>query len=101
MLRTRREAISRKKYLNEQGFRILDALDQVARRLHAKPAQVALPWLMARLTVTAPIQRNKPAAVKRADQRDQAPIGRSISEVFESSKRPAKSRSVSSERESP
>ena len=44
-----------KKYLNERGFRILDALDQVARQLHAKPAQIALAWLLARPTVTASI----------------------------------------------
>ena len=44
-----------KKYLNERGFRILDALDQVAKRLHATPSQVALAWLIARRTVTAPI----------------------------------------------
>ena len=44
-----------KKYLNERGFRILDALDQVAKRTHATPAQAALAWLMARRTVTAPI----------------------------------------------
>jgi aryl-alcohol dehydrogenase-like predicted oxidoreductase len=44
-----------KKYLNERGFMILDALDQVSKRLHATPAQVALGWLMARRTVTAPI----------------------------------------------
>jgi aryl-alcohol dehydrogenase-like predicted oxidoreductase len=44
-----------KKYLNDRGFRILGALDQVAKGLHAKPAQVALAWLMARPTVTAPI----------------------------------------------
>ena len=31
-----------KKYLNERGFRILDALDKVAKRLHATPAQIAL-----------------------------------------------------------
>ena len=42
-----------KKYLNERGFRILNALDQVAKRLHATPAQVALAWLSARRTVTA------------------------------------------------
>ena len=41
-----------KKYLNERGFGIVDALNQVAKRLHAMPAQVALAWLMARLTVT-------------------------------------------------
>ena len=44
-----------KKYLNDRGFRILDALDQVAKQLHSTPAQVALAWLIARPTVTAPI----------------------------------------------
>ena len=44
-----------KKYLNDRGFRILDALDQVAKPLHATPVQVTLAWLMARPTVTAPI----------------------------------------------
>ena len=44
-----------KKYLNERGFRILDALDQAARQANATPAQVALAWLIARPSVTAPI----------------------------------------------
>lgn len=44
-----------KKYLNDRGFRILQALDQVAERHHAKPSQVALAWLMARPSITAPI----------------------------------------------
>jgi aryl-alcohol dehydrogenase-like predicted oxidoreductase len=49
-----------KKYLNDRGLRILQALDQVAQRhqagLHqAVPAQVALAWLMARPSITAPI----------------------------------------------
>jgi aryl-alcohol dehydrogenase-like predicted oxidoreductase len=44
-----------KKYLNDRGFRILQALDQVAERYQAKPAQVALAWLMARPSITAPI----------------------------------------------
>lgn len=44
-----------KKYLNERGFRIIEALDQVGKELHAAPAQVALAWLIARPTVTAPI----------------------------------------------
>src|SRR5579872_7264164 len=44
-----------KKYLNERGFRILAALDQVAQNLHATPGKVALAWLMARPGVTAPI----------------------------------------------
>ena len=44
-----------KKYLNKRGFRILDALDQVAGQLKATPARVALAWLIARPSVTAPI----------------------------------------------
>ena len=44
-----------KKYLNERGFRILAALDQVAQNLHATPGKVALAWLMARPSITAPI----------------------------------------------
>lgn len=44
-----------KKYLNDRGFRILQALDQVAEKLQARPAQVALAWLMARPGITAPI----------------------------------------------
>ncbi|GGC64134.1 aldo/keto reductase [Chelatococcus reniformis] len=43
------------KYLNERGFRILAALDEVAAEVKANPTQVALAWLMARPTVTAPI----------------------------------------------
>ncbi len=42
-------------YLNERGFRILDALDEAAKRLHAAPASVALAWLIARPGITAPI----------------------------------------------
>ena len=44
-----------KDYLNPRGFRILDALDAVAARHKAKPAEVALAWVMARPGVTAPI----------------------------------------------
>jgi aryl-alcohol dehydrogenase-like predicted oxidoreductase len=44
-----------KKYLNERGLRVLAALDEVAGRLRVKPAQVALAWLIARPSVTAPI----------------------------------------------
>ncbi|HWL81689.1 MAG TPA: aldo/keto reductase [Roseomonas sp.] len=42
-------------YLNEQGLGVLAALDEVAARHKAKPAQVALAWLMARPSITAPI----------------------------------------------
>ncbi len=43
------------KYLNPRGLRILDALDAVAADFEAKPAQVALAWLLTRRAVTAPI----------------------------------------------
>ena len=42
-------------YLNERGFRILKALDQVAVETKASQAQVAVAWLIARPSVTAPI----------------------------------------------
>lgn len=44
-----------KKYLNPRGFKILAALDAVGERHGAKPAEVALAWVMARPGVTAPI----------------------------------------------
>jgi aryl-alcohol dehydrogenase-like predicted oxidoreductase len=44
-----------KDYLNGRGFRILAALDQVAKIRNATQAQVALAWLMARPSITAPI----------------------------------------------
>jgi aryl-alcohol dehydrogenase-like predicted oxidoreductase len=44
-----------KKYLDERGLRILDALDTIAKLKQATPAQVALAWLMARPGITAPI----------------------------------------------
>jgi aryl-alcohol dehydrogenase-like predicted oxidoreductase len=44
-----------KDYLNPRGYRILAALDEVAGQYRSTPARVALAWLMARPTVTAPI----------------------------------------------
>jgi len=44
-----------KKYLNERGRRVLDALDSAAAQHNATPAQVALAWQMARPGLTAPI----------------------------------------------
>ena len=41
--------------LNARGRRILAALDEVAARTKATPASVALAWLMARPSITAPI----------------------------------------------
>jgi aryl-alcohol dehydrogenase-like predicted oxidoreductase len=44
-----------KGYLNEKGLAVLKALDTVAARHGATPAQVALAWLIGRPEVTAPI----------------------------------------------
>jgi aryl-alcohol dehydrogenase-like predicted oxidoreductase len=44
-----------KKYLNERGFRIIEALDKVAQQYHMTPAKIALAWLISHPSVTAPI----------------------------------------------
>jgi aryl-alcohol dehydrogenase-like predicted oxidoreductase len=44
-----------KDYLNERGFRILKALDEVAAQYNTSPGTVAIAWLIARPSVTAPI----------------------------------------------
>jgi aryl-alcohol dehydrogenase-like predicted oxidoreductase len=43
------------KYLNERGFKILAALDQVAKKYNSTPAGISLAWLLARPSITAPI----------------------------------------------
>ena len=43
------------KYANERGFAVVKALDEVAQEVDSNPAQVALAWLMAQPTITAPI----------------------------------------------
>jgi len=42
-------------YMNPRGLKLLQALDSVAARHRATPAQIALAWIMARPSVTAPI----------------------------------------------
>lgn len=44
-----------KGYLNDRGFKILKALDEVAEQYNATPASIALAWLIARPSITAPI----------------------------------------------
>jgi aryl-alcohol dehydrogenase-like predicted oxidoreductase len=44
-----------KKYLNERGFRILHALDQVSKQYNTNPASIALAWVISREGITAPI----------------------------------------------
>ena len=43
------------KYLNDWGFGVIKALDEVAKAHHSTPARVALAWLIAQPGVTAPI----------------------------------------------
>jgi aryl-alcohol dehydrogenase-like predicted oxidoreductase len=43
------------KYLNEWGFGVISALDEVAQAKRSTPARVALAWLLAQPGVTAPI----------------------------------------------
>jgi aryl-alcohol dehydrogenase-like predicted oxidoreductase len=44
-----------KKYLDERGLRILAALDKVARQHGLTPVKIALAWLIAQPSITAPI----------------------------------------------
>ena len=45
----------RDRYMNERGFGILAAVEEVAGRLGATPAQVALAWIARRPGMTGPI----------------------------------------------
>ncbi|HEX9116517.1 MAG TPA: aldo/keto reductase [Anaerolineae bacterium] len=55
------------RYLNDQGFALLDQIDAVAKAHHATPAQVSLAWLMARPSITSPIiGANNPEQLKES-----------------------------------
>ncbi len=43
------------RYMKEKGFRVLEQLDRVAEAHNATVAQVALAWIIARPSITAPI----------------------------------------------
>ena len=43
------------RYLNERGFRILNALDKAAEKYATDPATIAIAWTMAQPFITAPI----------------------------------------------
>ncbi len=43
------------RYMNEQGFRILEQVDRVARAHNTTPSQVSLAWILAQPGITAPI----------------------------------------------
>lgn len=44
-----------KPYMNDQGYAIIDALDQIGQQHDTSPAQIALAWLLANPTVTSAI----------------------------------------------
>ena len=44
-----------KKYLNDRGFKILQALDELAAQYRSTPARVAIAWIIAKPAITAPI----------------------------------------------
>ncbi len=63
--RTARAGGVEKAYMNERGFRVLAAVEQVAKDLGATPAQVSIAWLVNRPGITAPIaSATTPAQVK-------------------------------------
>lgn len=43
------------RYMNERGFAILEQVERIAAEHNATPTQVALAWILARPSVTAPI----------------------------------------------
>ncbi|RZK70339.1 MAG: aldo/keto reductase, partial [Pedobacter sp.] len=44
-----------KNFLNDRGYRILEALDNVSEQYSANQASIALAWLIKRNSITAPI----------------------------------------------
>jgi aryl-alcohol dehydrogenase-like predicted oxidoreductase len=50
-----RAAGAKRKYFNTKGWRVLDAVREVAVEVDVPPAAVALGWLLAQPTITAPI----------------------------------------------
>jgi len=53
--KTKRAVNVQKDYMNDRGFAVLAAVDKVAGKVGATPAQVALSWLAHRAGITAPI----------------------------------------------
>jgi aryl-alcohol dehydrogenase-like predicted oxidoreductase len=54
-----------KGYMTDRGFAVLAAIDKVAGKIGATPAQIALSWLAHRPGITAPIaSATSPAQLK-------------------------------------
>lgn len=45
----------RHRFLHEQGYALIDCIDEIAQRHGATPAQISLAWLLARPGITSPI----------------------------------------------
>jgi aryl-alcohol dehydrogenase-like predicted oxidoreductase len=58
---TRAEGVQ-KRYMNDHGFTVLDRVLAVAKDKNVSPSQVALAWLIARPSITAPIASATSAA---------------------------------------
>jgi aryl-alcohol dehydrogenase-like predicted oxidoreductase len=54
-LRYRKDGLIRERFFRPEDFDVLERLQEVARELGAKPAQVALAWLLGKKAVAAPI----------------------------------------------
>jgi|ERR1051326_5000063 aryl-alcohol dehydrogenase-like predicted oxidoreductase len=52
---TKRAPNVQKGYMNDRGFKVLAAVEKVAQKVGATPAQVALSWMVHRPGITAPI----------------------------------------------
>ena len=75
------------RYLDARGMRILKALDIVATRHNALPAQVAIAWLIAKPIITAPIasatsRKQLEEIMRTKDSRASASSGSSLFSIF-------------------
>jgi aryl-alcohol dehydrogenase-like predicted oxidoreductase len=55
MPKTARAQNVQRRYMNEKGFRVLTAVEQIAAVHQATPSQIALAWIIQRPGITAPI----------------------------------------------
>lgn len=77
------------RFLNERGLRIVDALTEVGRAHAVRPATIALAWLLARPTVTAPIaSATSPAQLDELLEATRIELGRDEVEMLDRASAP-------------
>jgi aryl-alcohol dehydrogenase (NADP+) len=54
-LRYRKDSLIRERFFRPEDFDVLERLEEVAKELGAKPAQIALAWLLGKKDIKAPI----------------------------------------------